>query len=260
MQFLVFGTGPQGLGRLGGELRQRLGLLLSGELRANVEVMALPSYGELLRGIGSGTIAVAWVPPAVFVEAHDQHGARLLARAKRRGRANYRAAIVVPPDSDVIDLEDLRGKTMGWVDPESASGYLFVRLEMRERGLDPDTFFGASRFFGSHAAVAQAVASGEVECGATYVYLDGTKVVHSGFGRTGLEMRRVLTSEPFPTDAICVSSALDDRTYQAVRGVLQMLHATTEGRAVLEELFQVESFEEGNVEDYAVVRRALAHR
>ncbi len=256
MQFLVVGTGPQGLGKLGSELRERLALLLTGELRADVQVVALPSYAELLRAFGAGTIAVAWLPPGVLVEAHDKFGVKVLGRARRHGRASYRSCIFTQASSLISDLADLRGKSIGWVDPHSWSGYLFARLELADRGIDCDSYFGAQRFFGSHAGVAAAVEAGEVDAGTTFVYLDGAKAVHAGFSRLTTPMRRLLTTEPFPTDAVCALPSIGEDTCEQLAAALRTLHATEEGREVLTGLFQADSFEDSTIDDYAAVRRA----
>jgi phosphonate transport system substrate-binding protein len=262
VRFLLLATGPQGLGKRGGKLRHRLAVFLSGELRAHFEVVALEGYAELLRAVGTGTVSIAWLPPAVFVEAHERYGVALLGRTRRHGTASYRGAIYVRSESGRSSVEELRGARMGWVDPVSCAGYLFPRLALAERGLDADGFFAEESFLGSHAAVARAVEAGEVDAGASYVHVlgdDAEALVESGWGRVvGLDsMRALLVTPQVPNDTICASPSVDRELAHQVAELLRGLHQTPDGQAILQGLFQAVAIEAAQADEYAVVRRAL---
>lgn len=58
--------------------------------------------------------------------------------------------IYVKADSLYRDIQDLRGKTIGFVDPNSTSGCNAPRFYLHKIGIDVDSFFGKSIFTGSH--------------------------------------------------------------------------------------------------------------
>lgn len=262
MQFILLATGPLGMGKQGGRLRHQLALLLSGELRVRLEVVALEAYHDLMTAMERGTAAIAWFPPAVYVEARERFGAELLGRCARHGHSSYRGALFVRRSSPRRTAKDLEGAAVGWVDPDSCSGYLFPRLSLLDRGVDPQAGLGRQRFLGSHAEVARAVQTGEVDVGATYVHVFGDhedEIIEAGWTRvTGTEsMRAVVISEPVPSDTICASPTMDPRIRAGVEDVLRGLHTSPEGQAILQGLFQAVAIEPADPEDYEIVQRAM---
>jgi pyridoxal 5'-phosphate synthase pdxS subunit len=56
----------------------------------------------------------------------------------------------VRKDSDIYSLEDMRGKSIAWSDPNTTSGYLVPSYELHQRGINPSTFFSRTGFAGGH--------------------------------------------------------------------------------------------------------------
>ena len=257
MRYLIFATGPQGLGRRGGELRQRLALLLSGEVRSRVEIYPCESYAELLGAVKRGTVSLAWLPPAIYVDAAEDGSAELLLRCLRRGAEGYRGVVFTTTSSPVRELRALAGRRMGWVDPASCSGHLYPRAALAEAGFDVDADLAEQCFLGSHAAVARAVAAGEVDAGATFVHVDDDdRVVTAGWDAVDPKgFRRLLTSDPVPSDTICATRSLPAELHDTVRQVLSRLGEDEESRDLLAGLFQCVGFAPAAPDTYESVRR-----
>jgi phosphonate transport system substrate-binding protein len=254
---LVFTTGPQGLGPRGEELRRALGQLLTTRLETEVELVACASYAELLSSIEEGRAAMAWMPPAVYVQAREVTRVHLLGRAVRHGSRAFRGAIFVKAGSPSTSLAELAGKRIGWVDPHSCAGHLLPRKAILDMGIDPDTHFQSQSFIGSHRGVARAVHGGEVDVGATYVHLGvGGETLSAGWrGVDGDDAFRLLTtSDEVPADALGATDALPDSIRDRMRHVLLDLGGDAEARSLLEGLFECVAFEEPDPEVYRVVR------
>jgi phosphonate transport system substrate-binding protein len=86
------------------------------------------------------------------------------AAAERFGWTVYWAQYVVRRDSDIYVLGDLEGKTWGYGDPGSTSGYIVPATELKARGITP----GAEVQTGGHNQTILAVYNGEVDFGTTY--------------------------------------------------------------------------------------------
>lgn len=256
MHYFVFATCPQGFGPNGAELRHKLSLIVSGEVGARVDVVAVSTYAELLRGIDRGTAQAAWCPPAVFVQAAN---AVPLFRAVRHGTTSFRGSLFTRAASRIHQIADLKAASIAWVDPFSCSGHLFPRLALADRGLH--IVSGSQHFFGSQGAVARAVLSGDVDVGAGYVHLGNDGNVLSGSYTQvdpGARVRLLLVTEPVPNDMICVSRELDAPTKARLSETLVGLASTKEGQSILEGLFQCAGLDAHiDSPDYDVVRRAL---
>ncbi len=113
-----------------------------------------------------GDVALAAVGTVSYLQAHDLCGARILVRGRNGdGNDTYRAAIVVPADSPLQNVADLRQHTFVFGAPNSTQGHLIPRLMLQEAGVALEELRAYS-FSGSHTAAANAVASGRYEAGA----------------------------------------------------------------------------------------------
>src|SRR5258708_29761657 len=68
----------------------------------------------------------------------------------RQGSKTYRSQIVVRADSGINSIEQLRGKKFAFVDPASASGFLFPNALLAGMGIDYKSFFSDTIFAGGH--------------------------------------------------------------------------------------------------------------
>src|SRR5258708_17935699 len=86
----------------------------------------------------------------------------------RQGSKTYRSQIVVRADSGINSIEQLRGKKFAFVDPASASGFLFPNALLAGMGLDYKTFFSDTIFAGGHDKVIIAVYNKQADGGASF--------------------------------------------------------------------------------------------
>ena len=66
------------------------------------------------------------------------------------GSIGYHSVMIVRADSDYQSIEDLKGETFAWADPNSTSGYLMPNSSLRSQGLNPKEHFGEVVFSGGH--------------------------------------------------------------------------------------------------------------
>jgi phosphate/phosphite/phosphonate ABC transporter binding protein len=224
-----------------------------------VAVVRHDSYGELLDSLGRGSVNVAWLSPVLFVQAHDQCAVTLLVSSIRAGSPSYRSALFVRAESRYETLEELRGTDVAWVSRSSASGFLFARLAMRRQGLPPERLFRNVHFLGSHEAVVEAVASGQVAAGATYAVADasGSIVQAAWLDAARGPMRALVLSPEIPADVICVHDSVPKPLRQLLTAFLCDLHRSPEGASLLRGLFHARAFEPAHHRRYDVVRDAL---
>jgi ABC-type phosphate/phosphonate transport system substrate-binding protein len=176
-----------------------------------VEPFFVPTYAALLQALDLDPELLVWAPPLVAHDLLRCRGAFPLAAAVRRGRLSYYAALVAL-DRGPGSLARLRGTHVGWVSRLSLAGYRIPRLHLRSLGHEPDRLFGRQSFFGSHRALAGALAEGAVDVAATHAQLlDDTRTFRPGAGLAGARVLAV--AGPIPSDVILAG----DRVALALR-------------------------------------------
>jgi len=120
-------------------------------------------------GMGSSAYAAAWMDTNGNVEP-------LLVAEEKDGSISYHSIMVTRADSGITTLEQMRGRSLAWADPNSASGYLIPRFELREGGIDPEAgrFFGRTGFGGGHEQAVIAVLQKQYDAAVTWVSGQGS--------------------------------------------------------------------------------------
>ena len=159
-------------------------------------------YDALTEAMAKNLIDVGWFSPFAYVAAREKIGVKPIATPKVNGKFSYKGYIITKKTNNIRSLSDLKGKHFGYVDPKSASGYLYARHILKSNGLDPDRIFSKVSFMGTHDNVIKAVLNGEIDAGATYneaIDLAKTK----GLNVSALEI--IAETEDIPNDAIAVN-------------------------------------------------------
>jgi phosphate/phosphite/phosphonate ABC transporter binding protein len=245
--------------RLQGE---RVAAWLKKRLDRDVRPVVVADYQALVDAIAEGEVDFAWIPPVAFVLAAER-GAGLVAVAQRFGRPMYESAIIVRADSTLTTLADLRGRSIGFVDRSSASGYLFA-ADLIAHELGPlDQVLGEQHVQGSHKAVCEAVLRGWVDAGTTYVVRNqDATIMNSGWldliDRAPGELRVLAYTVPIPGDAIAHRPGLASGLVERVAKTLVEIDATdVEGRGVLTEVFHTSGMVRADLRIYDAVRATM---
>ncbi len=142
-----------------------LAALLKEATGLNYEVYVPTSYAATIEAMcAAPDSSLGFIPAAGYVIANNRCGVQVAAAAERFGWTVYWAQYIVRRDSDIYVLGDLEGKTWGYGDPGSTSGYIVPATELKSRGITP----GKEVQTGGHNQTVLAVYNGEVDFGTTY--------------------------------------------------------------------------------------------
>ncbi len=229
-----------------------------------VKTFVANNYGALVDALKRGKVDFAFLPPFSYVRAEEIADAKLLLKAVRKGQDVYYSAIIVHSDSGIQSLEDLKGKSIAWVDKSSATGYLIPKDEMiRKKKLEPDSFLGKQVFFKTHDALVLAVLQKEVDAGATW--LNDTKGKDGAWHRTLrkpddlTKIRLIHTSDPIPGDALTTTNRLwkaEKIMVEKVTKVLQRMGEALDGQQILRDLYGIDKMVPASAKDFDPVRSA----
>jgi phosphonate transport system substrate-binding protein len=109
---------------------------------------------------GAASYAQAWLITGGKVEP-------IVVEADNEGSVSYHSVIAVKADSPYQSLDDLKGKSLAFADPNSTSGFVAPSYFLREESINPDSYFGRTGFAGSHENGILAVLNGTYDAAAT---------------------------------------------------------------------------------------------
>lgn len=145
---------------------ESLRLYLQDVLGLPVKIFAPVDYNGPIQALASGQLDMAVLGGGAYANVSGQIGplaAPMLVRRQAEGNVGYYSALMVRADSPYHSIEDLRGKTLGYVDFNSTSGYLYPRMMMRRIGINPDTYFGKTSFAGGHTQAVMGLDRGQFD-------------------------------------------------------------------------------------------------
>jgi phosphonate transport system substrate-binding protein len=179
------------LGVLGGETEsERLGRyeayrkLFEDTFGVPTRMYFASDYAGVSQAFAAKQIEIANMSPAVYAATWmDTNGGvePILVTREPDGSTAYVALMYVRADSGITSLEQMRGKSMAWADPNSASGYLIPRAELRAAGLNPESYFSRTGFAGGHDQALVAVLNKQYDGGVCWSSGQGAE--SEGFSR-----------------------------------------------------------------------------
>ncbi|MCP3473953.1 phosphonate ABC transporter substrate-binding protein [Bradyrhizobium sp. CCGUVB1N3] len=143
---------------------------LSKELGIKVTLRVANDYAALIEGQRAGNIHIGYYGPASFARARLT-GVKTDAFAidvNSDGSKGYYSVFYVLAKSPYQKIEDLKGKNLGLVDPNSTSGNNMPRFKLNQMSIDPDAYFSKVVFTGSHENAVLALAQGTVDVAANW--------------------------------------------------------------------------------------------
>jgi phosphonate transport system substrate-binding protein len=173
------------------------------ETDKTVEYHESTDYAALIEAAIAGQIDVASFSGFTYITATN-NGAELSPISsivtEEGQEPGYYSEAIVPADSDITSITDMKGKKVCFVDPSSTSGYLFPSYNLIEAGIDPEADV-TPVFAGKHDVSVQKVGEG-VECEAGFAEdsevekSDAVKVIE----RTMVPGAPIVESETLPED------------------------------------------------------------
>ncbi|WP_407155758.1 phosphonate ABC transporter substrate-binding protein [Bradyrhizobium sp. STM 3557] len=143
---------------------------LSKELGVKVTLRIANDYAAVIEGQRAGNIHIGYYGPASFARARltGVKTDAFVIDVNTDGSKGYYSVFYVRADSPYKSIDDLKGKNLGLVDPNSTSGNNMPRFSLNQKGIDPETYFSKVVFTGSHENAVLALAQGTVDVAANW--------------------------------------------------------------------------------------------
>ncbi|MCA1526029.1 phosphonate ABC transporter substrate-binding protein [Bradyrhizobium yuanmingense] len=203
---------------------------LSKELGTKVTLRVANDYAAVIEGQRAGNIHIGYYGPAAFARARLT-GVKTDAFAievNADGSKGYYSVFYVLAKSPYQKIEDLKGKNLGLVDPNSTSGNNMPRFKLNQVGVDPEAYFSKVVFTGSHENAVLALAQGTVDVAANWWNADDdsnlTRMLNKGMVKSadGTPMKKedfriVVKSDMIINSPVAYLSDLPDDMKAAIR-------------------------------------------
>lgn len=244
---------PTDLLAAGEEFGHALGKLYG----ASIRVTVASDYAAVPEALRNRTADLAFVHPGGYVLASREAKARIVARNLWHGKSTFTSRIYVRRDGGIKTLEQLRGKTMAFVDPTSTSGYIYPMVLLIQRGLvkdrDPKTFFREVMFAGAHDAAMRALLNGHVDAIASF---DMAREQYLSDPAEREKIIFVAETTPIPEAGIAARDGLSPETFARVRAALVQMRGPAYA-SLLKRMYDIDGFEPAEDRDYDPVRAAV---
>jgi phosphonate transport system substrate-binding protein len=139
---------------------------LSQALGVKVTLRIATDYAAVIEGQRAGNIQLASYGPASYVRAYTVTNGGVepfLTTINSDGSVGYYSVAYVRAEDPAKSLQDLKGRNLGLVDPNSTSGNNVPRFAMSKMSIDPTKFFAKVVYTGSHENALLALKQGTVD-------------------------------------------------------------------------------------------------
>ncbi len=179
-------------------------------------------YSGVVEALRNKTADVGFMGPLQYIMARRQTGAYPILGEVYNGKATYGSRIFVRKDSGIEGVEDLKGKTIAFVDPISSSGFMYPLQIFKDEGLitgEPEDFFRRIYFAGGDEQAIRAVYNG---------FVDAAGIGEYSFNLLRFDERdeviSIAESRKIPSHCVVVREELHEGTVEKLRSALLKLN------------------------------------
>lgn len=219
---------------------------LSEKLDMDVNVTLATDYSTIVEAMASGKVDLGIMPPAAYVQARNLDAAEAILSSQLvkydedteepiegEYTSTFKGEVLVKADSDMESLEDLKGKKIATLSPNSASGYIYPVAEMKDLGIDPLTDCTLTTVNDIPSEMT-AVLNGQQD--ACFVFQGARYVFSSKF--TDYDLYKdlkvlYLTDGDIPNDAIAVQPSMDEDLKAQIKDVFLNMANDEKGKEAM---------------------------
>jgi phosphonate transport system substrate-binding protein len=212
---------------------------LSKELGVKVTLRVANDYAAVIEGQRNGSIHLAGYGPASYARAIVT-GVKVepfATTVNNDGTIGYYSVFYVRADSPYKTIEDLKGKNLGLVDPNSTSGNNVPRFILNKLKIVPESYFAHVTYTGSHENAVIALQQKTVDVAANWWNAENdsnlTRMVTKGLAKQD-DFRIIAKSDLIPNSPYAYLADLPPDAKAAISKAFQ--DAPTKAKAAFDKL------------------------
>ncbi len=221
---------------------------LSEKLGMPVELFVGPDYTAVVEAMANDKLDLAYFGGLTYVQAKKRAGVYpIVTEIDRQTKTTkYHSQIIVPANSPVKKVEELKGKVFAFGDINSTSGSLYPRIMLDKAGIKVPEDLKQVIYTGAHDATAAAVQNGTVDAGG----IEGRildKLIKQGKADKS-KIRVLAESEPVEGYPWVVRAGLDKALVEQITGAFLTMNDPQ-----LLDLMRAEKYAKITDKDYAYI-------
>lgn len=223
-----------------------------------VDLAYFVDHETQLEALLAGRVEFAWLSPTAYVLARQRLPVVPLVRPVMASRTTYRSLLLVREDDRAQSLQDLKGRDILMVRPDSTSGGIFPRSFLEQQGIDPERFFGSVEYSGSHYKSYFSLARGEADA----VFVEDS-LLASASAEMKVRFRILETVAEIPHGPIVAHPEVTPEDLAEVRKAFAAYETDPLNHSLVVGLMQatgIQAFRPAADQDYQDVRRHLVDR
>lgn len=229
---------------------------LSDQLGQTILIKQRKTYKEVNDLLKNGEVDFAFVCSGAYGELSKTKKVSLLVAPQIDGKTFYRAYIIVNSDTGIETFEGLQGKSFGFTDPLSHTGYMFPQQLLKDLESNQRLFFSNTIFTNGHdisiEMVNRNVLEGASVHGLIFDYLSEIKPDRVK------NINIIKKSDWFGIPPVVFPENLDQERIEKYRKIFLDIHRDSIGKGILENL-KIDSFVLVNDSIYDDVRKMKEH-
>jgi len=205
-----------------------------------VSLFPAADYDGVIQGLLGGTLDYAELGASGYAKVYlaDPKAVEpILTTIQTDGSTGYYSVMVARKDSGIRTLEDMKGKKLGFADPDSTSGFLVPNVALPgDIGMPIDEYFSETGFGGGHENLVLEVVKGNFDAGTTWSsgvgkfedgYTSGNlrKMVDKGILDMG-DLVQIWQSPQIPNGPIVVRASMDQEMKDKFKAFMMALPET----------------------------------
>ncbi len=217
------------------ERYEPLARYLSARTGADIKLIVLPRYGNILNSFISSGMDAAFFGSFTYILAHARLGVQPVARPVGvDGRSTYHGLIFVRKDSHIRSVWEMRGKRFAFVDRDTTAGYLLPLAFFEKYGVHYPTYLKESYFTGTHEDAIYDVLEGKADIGAAKDTV--LERLAAADEKIANELVMITRSPDVPENSLAVRKDLDASMKNRLKTALLNMHEDPEGAGALKDL------------------------
>lgn len=222
---------------------------LTEQLGVKINLTTMSRYGEVIKRFKTLKLDGAFLTSYTATMAiKELHLTPVVNPVNLSGESTSQGYLFVRKDSTIHNIQDMRGKSIVFVDPATMEGYLFPLAYLQRHGLiDIAHFFHHFDFSGSHESAIFAVLDGRADIGAAKNTAFAKLVTADPSIQQELEI--IAQSPKVPEITLCLRQEIDPGLREKLATLLLHMDQTPAGQEVLRK-FKALRFVKANRADF----------